>query len=104
MINEYEPQTITHPGNSLNEKLQEMQMTQKEFALLIAQSEKTINSIINGASSITPSIAAQFENVLKIPAKFWLKRQQQYDEILAKNRKMQLSQNFSVAGSLQSAL
>jgi plasmid maintenance system antidote protein VapI len=45
MINEYEPQTITHPGDSLNEKLQEMQMTQKEFALLIAQSEKTINIV-----------------------------------------------------------
>jgi len=103
MMNEYKPQIVTYPGDSLNEKLQEMQMSPKEFALLVAQSEKTVNSIINGSSSITPSIAKQFEKVLKIPAKFWLKRQQQYDEFLAKSRKMPLSKKFPFAGRLQSA-
>jgi len=86
MINEYEPQTVSPPGSSLKEKLQEMQMSYKEFALSTGDSEETISKIINGERAITTDMAVQFERVLKIPADFWLRRQRIYEEMLSKNK------------------
>lgn len=86
MINEYEPQTVSHPGSSLNEKLQEMQMSQEEFAFVTGSSEETVNKIINGECTITPDMAVRFERVLKIPVDFWLRRQHIYDEMFSKDK------------------
>jgi HTH-type transcriptional regulator / antitoxin HigA len=85
--NEYFPETFTHPGFTLNEKLKEIGMSKKEFALRTEKPEQTIIKIINGNSSITPDMSIQFENVLKIPANFWLKKQYKYDEIVARNKR-----------------
>ena len=85
--NEYFPETVTHPGFTLNEKLKEIGMSKKEFALRTEKPEQTIIKIINGNSSITPDMSIKFENVLKIPSKFWLKKQYRYDEIVARNKR-----------------
>ena len=85
--NEYFPETVTHPGFTLNEKLKEIGMSKKEFALRTEKPEQTIIKIINGKSSITPDMSIQFENVLKIPANFWLKKQYRYDEFVARNKR-----------------
>jgi len=47
---------------------------------------KTINEIVRGKTSILPDTALQLETVLKVPASFWLKRQNDYDEFLARQR------------------
>ncbi len=85
--NEYYPQTVTHPDEDLREKLQALQMTPKEFAVRCNKPVKTISEVLNGKSSITPDMAVQFENVLKIPARYWLKRQYNYDEAIARNKR-----------------
>jgi HTH-type transcriptional regulator/antitoxin HigA len=85
--NGYFPETVTHPGFTLNEKLEEVGMTKKEFALKTGKPVQTIIKIINGNSSITPDMSILFENVLKIPAKFWLKKQYRYNEIVARNKR-----------------
>jgi len=82
--NQYFPQFIPHPGITLEEKLEEMGMGPKEFALRTSKPEKTITAIFKGESSITPDMAVQFENVTQIPAHFWLTRQRAYDEFLAR--------------------
>lgn len=79
-INEYHPQTVSHPGIDLQEKLDELDMSPKEMALLCNKPVKTISNILNGNSPITPQMAIQFEQILKIPARYWLKRQYNYDE------------------------
>lgn len=76
----------SHPGTTLSEKLDEMGMSIKEFAVRTSKPEKTIFSVINGKSSITPDMAIAFENVTKIPAHFWLNRQRIYDERVARER------------------
>ena len=78
--NEYIPQTVSHPGLTLREKLEELGMSQKEFAVRTGKPEQTIVKVINGENSLTPDMAVQFESVLGIPTNFWLKRQQNYDE------------------------
>ena len=92
--NQYFPQSIPHPGETLTEKLQEMEMGPKEFALRNGKPEKTINDILNGNSSITPEMAVQFENVTKIPANFWMNHQRGYDEYIARKSKKLISKNL----------
>lgn len=77
---EYLPQTVSHPGTSLEEKLQEMGMSVKEFALRTCKPEKTIIAVLKGSSAITQEMAIKFENVTQIPAHFWIRRQSRYDE------------------------
>jgi len=82
--NQYSPSVIFHPGETLSEKLEEIQMGHKEFAIRTGKPEKTITAILKGKSSITPEMAVMFENVLKIPARFWLNLQQAYNEYKAR--------------------
>ena len=82
--NQYFPQSVPHPGETLKEKLEEMIMGQKEFALRTGKPEKTIIAIIKGDSSITPDMAVQFESVTRIPANFWMNHQRNYDEFIAR--------------------
>ena len=88
--NEYIPQTVSHPGLTLREKLVELGMSQKEFAVRSGKPEQTIVKVINGESSLTPDMAVQFESVLGIPANFWLKRQQNYDEAVARAKRREV--------------
>jgi addiction module HigA family antidote len=90
--NEYFPQSIPHPGVTLREKLVEIGMGPKEFAIRTGKPEKTITAILNGESNITPEMAAQFENVLRIPMHFWLNYQTKYNELIAEQKKQQAVQ------------
>lgn len=85
MAAKYEPQTVSHPGETLREKLDELQMTPKEFAVRCNKADTIISEVLNGKRSITPDMAIQFENVTKIPASFWLKRQNNFNEAKARN-------------------
>jgi HTH-type transcriptional regulator/antitoxin HigA len=91
--NQYFPQSVPHPGIDLAEKLEELTMGPKEFAIRTDKPEKTIIAILNGNSSITPDMAVQFENVLKIPAHFWLNRQRNYDEFRAREERQEILQD-----------
>lgn len=84
--NQYYPDRVSHPGIDLAEKLEEMGMGPKEFAIRTSKPEKTISAILNGTSSITPDMAVMFENVLKIPGHYWLNRQRNYDEYIAREK------------------
>jgi len=78
--NQYIPTIVFHPGVTLEEKLQEMGMSIKEFALQTELTEKILNEILKGTSAVTQEIAKKFENTTKIPANFWMRYQQRFDE------------------------
>src|SRR3989339_155754 len=90
--NQYFPSVVFHPGETLEEKLEEMEMGPKEFALRTGKPEKTIIAVLNGKSSITPDMAVQFENVTKIPANFWMNHQRSYDEFIAREKRQTVIQ------------
>lgn len=83
-INQYYPQTVSHPGTTLEEALEERKMGAKEFAVRTNKPEKTISDVLNGRSGITAEMAILFEQVLRIPAHFWSNRQRAFDEYLAR--------------------
>lgn len=86
-INEFYTDIAFHPGETLAEKLEELKMGPKEFAIRTGKPEKTIIAILKGASSITPEMAVLFESVLKIPARFWINRQLRYEEYKAREKR-----------------
>lgn len=88
--NQYFPQSVPHPGETLKEKLHEIGMGPKEFAIRTGKPEKTITAILKGGSSITPDMAVLFENVTKIPASFWMDSQNSFDEYRARVKQAEL--------------
>ncbi len=86
-INQFKPDVVFHPGETLHEKLEELNMGPKEFAIRTGKPEKTIIAILNGDSSVTPEMAVLFESVIKIPADFWLRKQFRYDEYNARQKR-----------------
>lgn len=78
-----------HPGLALHDKLMEMDMGVKEFAVRTSKPEKTIFAVINGKSGVTSDMAVAFERVTKIPARLWLGLQRGYDEYMARQREAQ---------------
>ena len=81
--NQYRPDSVTPPGETLLEILEEKDMSQAELAERTGRPKKTINEIIKGKTAITPETAIQFEHVLGTPASFWNNRERIYREWLA---------------------
>jgi addiction module HigA family antidote len=82
--NEYEPDTVSVPGETLAEVLDDRAMSQAELADRMGRPKKTINEIINGKSEITPDTSVQLERVLGIPASFWTALERNYRVHLAR--------------------
>lgn len=88
--NQFKPDYVPHPGLMLEERLEELGMSIKEFAIRTGKPEQTIIKIIGTKSAITSDMAVQFEDVLKIPASLWLKMQYSYDEYLARLKRQEV--------------
>ncbi len=87
--NEYIPDYVSPPGDTLLETIEDLGMSQAELARRTGRPLKTINEIIKGKTAITPETALQLELVLGIPASFWNNREQQYREALARQAEQQ---------------
>ncbi len=83
-VNQYFPDVVSPPGETLAELLEERGMTQAELAQRTGRPTKTINEIIQGKAAITPETALQLERVLGVPASFWNERERLYRESLAR--------------------
>ena len=79
-----QPDFVTPPGDTLQEMLEERGMSQTELGQRIGRPLKTINGIIKGHKAITAETALQFEKAFGVPARFWLAREQDYREFLAR--------------------
>ena len=83
-INEYAPDRVSPPGDTLAETLEALGMTQAELATRLGRPRKTVNEIVKGKAAIEPETALQLESVLGVPAAFWLEREARYRESLAR--------------------
>lgn len=75
----YAPQTVSPPGDTVADLLEERDMSQAELARRLGTAPKVVNEIIRGKAPITPDTAIELERVLGAPATFWLTRQAQFD-------------------------
>lgn len=92
---EYQPESVSPPGDSLLDTLEALNMSQAELAERSGFAQKTINQIINGKAPISESAALAFERVLGTPAQFWLAREAKYREFLARKREESLKESHA---------
>ncbi len=76
--NQYTPDYVSPPGETLLETIEEQGLSQAELAERMGRPKKTVNEIIQGKASITSETALQLERVLGVPSGFWINREQQY--------------------------
>lgn len=92
--NEYTPDVVSIPGETLQEVLDDRGMTQAELADRTGRPKKMINEIVKGKAPITPDTALRLERVLGISAGFWNALESNYQEHLARKKEEgELSQN-----------
>ncbi|HEX2253524.1 MAG TPA: helix-turn-helix domain-containing protein, partial [Thermoanaerobaculia bacterium] len=85
--NAYRPDHVSLPGETLQEVLDERQISHAELAKLTGQPKKMIVEIIEGKTAITPETAAQLRRVLGIPTSFWNSLEHNYQELIALQRR-----------------
>ena len=77
-----------HPGVYINDALETMGMTNKEFALRTGISERTLSPVINGKGSVTFDIAEKLASFFGNTISFWRNLKAQYDEYLSTEEKI----------------
>jgi len=63
--------------------LEEMRLSQAEFARRIGRPVQAISEIVRGRKAITAETALQFEDATDVPAYLWLSLESQYRLALA---------------------
>jgi HTH-type transcriptional regulator/antitoxin HigA len=81
--NEYFPDVVTPPGETLQEVLDARGMTKAELAERIGKTPKFVIDIVKHGATITPTTAIELDKALGIPASFWNNRERRYRENLA---------------------
>jgi len=72
------PDVAIPPGETLNETLETLRITQAELARRTGRPVQAINEIVRGSKEITPETALQLERVLGVPAHIWVRLEADY--------------------------
>ena len=82
--NEYRPTSVSPPGFTIADLLEERGIKQVELAARMGVTPKFVNELIAGKASISPTTAIALERTLDLPADFWLTRDARYQEFRAR--------------------
>lgn len=80
----FEPDWLSPPGDTIADVLEECGWSQAEFAQRIGYTTKHVNQLIRGKAPINEDTALRLERVLGSSARFWLQRETEYREALAR--------------------
>lgn len=75
---------ISPPGETVLDAIEERGWTQAELAERLGYSKKHVNLLVQGKAGITEETAVRLERVVGSTAGFWLTREAQYREALAR--------------------
>jgi HTH-type transcriptional regulator/antitoxin HigA len=88
-----EKNNIIHPGLTLEENLDFLNISNKELSLRTGISHKHILDILKGEASITADTAIKFEKVLNIKASFWNNLESNYKAEIAEIKEVEFLEN-----------
>jgi len=88
--NTYTSDLAIHPGEYLEEVLEEIGMSQADLSKRLGRPTQAINEIIKGKKSITPATAIELEDVLKVPAHIWIGLEAEYQMVIAKQEELKV--------------
>lgn len=96
--------TPTHPGEVLDDELQERGISQRELATKLGVSEAMISSLIHGKKSVSIKMALDLETHLGIDAEFWLNLQRLFDQTVAYHRMKRELSRLSIPETRQAKI
>lgn len=68
-----------HPGKFLRETLEELNISQAQFARAIGASSMRVSHVVNGTRPVTAELALLFGRALGQSPQYWLNLQTAYD-------------------------
>ncbi|HJF86744.1 MAG TPA: HigA family addiction module antitoxin [Companilactobacillus farciminis] len=71
---------VFHPGSYIEDIIEELNITQEEFADQLDISTETLSEIVNGKIAITSDIANKLAKITHISAKTWMNLQKNANE------------------------
>ncbi|MEZ4724799.1 MAG: ImmA/IrrE family metallo-endopeptidase [Candidatus Kapaibacterium sp.] len=96
---------LSCPGDTIQEHIDEIGMSQAELAERLGRSVPKLNELIKGKAPLTNETATKLEYVLGIPASFWLNLERTYqDELLEIKRLEDLEEYKAWAKSFPLAI
>lgn len=87
----FRPDYAIAPGETLRDRLAEMNLSQAELAARAGMSTKHVNQIIQGHAPITLETAVVLERITGMPASFWNRREADYREALLRAKPRELT-------------
>ncbi|WP_320035504.1 HigA family addiction module antitoxin [Halarcobacter sp.] len=93
--NIYQSDLAIHPGEYLEEIIEDIGMSQSELANRLGRPIQAINEIIKGKKSITSTTALELEDVLGVPSHIWLGWDSEYQIVIAKQEELKLMEEES---------
>lgn len=91
----FQPDWVSPPGDTISDLLEEKDWSQAEFAQRCGYTTKHVSQLVNGKATITEDTAIKLERVLGSSARFWMTREAQYRESVAREQEFE-SLNASV--------
>ncbi len=82
--NQFHPDIVFPPGETIRESLGALGMKQAELARRMGVSEKYIIDLLNGDAPLTAEVALLLERVFNVPSRFWTNLEQSYRDFLAR--------------------
>ena len=79
IANNLTPVIATHPGEMIQDELQERKMTQKQLEEMTGIKQSVISETINGKRSLSLNFAVALDKVFGIPVDVWMNMQTKYD-------------------------
>ena len=86
---EFENKIAFHPGYYIKEYIEEIGLTQEDFANRLGTTPKNISYIIRGEQSISIDIANKLSRISGTSVKYWLNLQNEYDTIVFEIKNLQ---------------
>lgn len=80
---EYKDKIAFHPGYYIEEIIEDMNITQEDFAKRLQTTPKNISKLINGEQSLSNDIAMKLARMLDTSIEYWLNHQKSYDALIA---------------------
>lgn len=81
-VNEYKDIVAFHPGYYIADIIEDMEISQAEFAIRMGTTAKTLSQLINGQANISNDLAKKLSAMLGTSVQVWQNLQNTYDQKL----------------------
>lgn len=81
-VNEYKELAAYHPGYYIADIIDDMEISQAEFATRMGTTAKTLTQLINGKADISNDLAKKLSTMFGTSVDVWLNLQKTYDQKL----------------------